>query len=85
MPNVVVYITPFCPYCTRARRLLEGKAIEYTVINVAEDTRLWDEMTRLSRRDTVPQIFIDDRPIGGYDDMAALDMDGELDQLLGLD
>lgn len=84
MPNVVIYLTPICPYCVRARFLLDKKGVEYTVIDVATDTKLWDEMSRRSKRDTVPQVFIDDRHVGGFDDMAALDVDGELDELLGL-
>ena len=85
MPDVVIYLTPACPYCTRARQLLDRKGVNYALIDVSGSNRLWSEMTRLSQRDTVPQIFIDDRHIGGYDNMVALDMDGELDKLLGLD
>ncbi len=84
MSNVVIYLTPICPYCNRARRLLEGKGVEYTIIDVARDTALRDEMERRSGRETVPQIFIDHQHIGGFDDMAALDLDGELDKILGL-
>ncbi len=82
--NVVVYVTPLCPYCSRARRLLDKKGVEYTVINVAADSRLWDEMTERSRRYTVPQIFIGEHHVGGFDDMTVLDMEGRLDELLGL-
>lgn len=84
MPNVVVYLTPHCPYCTRARRLLEKKGVEYSIIDVASDGRLWEEMIERSRRYTVPQIFIDDLHVGGFDDMAALDLEGRLDEVLGL-
>ena len=84
MPNVVIYLTPACPYCVRALRLLDKKGVEYTVIDVANDTALWDEMSKRSKRDTVPQIFIDEIHVGGFDDMAALDVDGELDEMLGL-
>ena len=85
MPDVVIYLTPACPYCTRARQLLDRKGVNYALIDVSGSNKLWREMTRLSQRDTVPQIFIDDRHVGGYDNMVALDMDGELDKLLGLD
>ncbi len=85
MSNVVIYLTPICPYCNRARRLLEKKGVDYTIIDVAVDSALWDEMIRRSGRETVPQIFIDHQHIGGFDDMAALDTDGELDKILGLD
>ncbi len=84
MQNVVIYLTPLCPYCTRARRLLDKKGVEYTVLNVAADDRLWTEMIDRSHRHTVPQVFVDDFHVGGFDDMAALDMEGRLDQLLGL-
>ena len=84
MSNVVIYLTPICPYCNRARRLLEKKGVEYTIIDVARDTALWNEMVRRSGRETVPQIFIDHQHVGGFDEMAALDLDGELDRILGL-
>jgi glutaredoxin 3 len=84
MPNIVVYLTPHCPYCMRARRLLEEKGVEYSVINVASDSWLWEEMIERSHRYTVPQIFIDDLHVGGFDDMKALDLAGRLDELLGL-
>jgi len=85
MSNVVIYLTPICPYCSRARRLLEDKGVDYTIIDVAVDRALWEEMIRRSGRETVPQIFIGHQHIGGFDDMAALDMNGELDKILGLD
>ncbi len=84
MPNVVIYLTPICPYCARARRLLDKKGVDYTVIDVANNTKLWHEMTKRSQRETVPQIFIDDVHVGGFDDIAALDVEGELDEMLGL-
>ena len=85
MSNVVVYLTPISPYCNRARQLLEQKGVDYSIIDVAGDSALWDEMLRRSGRETVPQIFVGQKYIGGFDDMAALDMDGELDKILGLD
>ena len=84
MVNVVIYLTPICPYCIRARRLLDKKGVDYTVIDVAGNGTLWEEMSERSGRETVPQVFIGDQHIGGFDDMAALDMDGELDRILGL-
>lgn len=83
-PTVKMYATRFCPYCMRARSLLNRKQVPFTEINVGNDTDLWSEMESLSGRNTVPQIFIDNKAIGGYDDMAALDRSGELDKLLGL-
>ncbi len=85
MSNVVIYLTPICPYCSRARQLLERKGVDYTIIDVAADSVLRDEMIRRSGRETVPQIFINQQHIGGFDDMAALDVDGALDKILGLD
>ena len=79
---VRMYATRFCPYCLRARMLLKRKGIAYEEISVGSDADLWAEMERLSQRDTVPQIFIGDLSIGGYDDMAALDRAGKLDALL---
>jgi len=84
MPEVVVYLTPYCPYCVRARALLDRKGVRYRVIDVGTDPRLWADMERRSQRSTVPQIFIGDRHVGGYDDMAELDAEGRLDALLGL-
>ncbi len=82
--NVVLYGTRFCPFCMLARKLLKSKKVDFTEISVSGDRELWDEMERKSGRNTVPQIFINDEPFGGYDDIAALDSKGELDQKLGL-
>jgi len=78
-----MYGTRFCPYCMMARRLLKSKDVEYQEISVSSNTDLWDEMEQKSGRNTVPQIFINDESIGGYDDIAALEQQGELDQILG--
>lgn len=82
-PAVRMYSTRFCPYCIRARMLLKQKGVEYEDIGVGNDPALWDEMSRLSGRNTVPQIFIGDHHVGGYDDLAALNRNDELDKLLG--
>ncbi len=82
MSEVVMYCTRFCPYCTMAERLLTGKGVEIRKIPVGADQALWEEMERLTGRNTVPQIFIGDRHVGGYDDLAALERAGELDPLL---
>ena len=84
MPNVVMYTTGFCPYCIRARQLLKKKGVEFTDLRVDKEPRLRSEMEQRSGRFTVPQIFIDDRHLGGCDDLFELDWDGELDELLGL-
>lgn len=84
MPNVVMYSTAFCPYCIRARKLLEKKGVEFTDFRIDKTPSLRGEMEAKAKRDSVPQIFIDDYHVGGFDDMYMLDLDGELDQLLQL-
>ncbi len=80
---VLMYSTAFCGYCQRARNLLERKGVAVQEIKVDEDAREREMMMRRSGgRRTVPQIFIGERYVGGYDDLAALDRSGELDQLL---
>jgi glutaredoxin 3 len=83
--NVIMYATRFCPYCMRARRLLKKKGIEYEEISVSGDNILWAEMEEKSGRNTVPQIFINDQAVGGFDDIAALNQAGKLDSMLGLE
>jgi glutaredoxin 3 len=83
-PRVVIYTTPFCGYCSAAKRLLKGKGVEFVEIDVMSDSVRRGEMIELSGRRTVPQIFIDDRHIGGFDDLSALNSGGELDPLLAL-
>lgn len=81
-PEVVMYATGWCPYCSRARMLLASKGVAYREIDVDAVSGSREEMRKLSQRNTVPQIFIGDRHIGGYDDLKALDSAGELDPLL---
>nr|CAA6804084.1 MAG: Glutaredoxin [uncultured Thiotrichaceae bacterium] len=83
-PSVRMYSTRFCPFCIRARMLLKSKDVNYEDISVGNDPALWAEMSSLSGRDTVPQIFIGEHHVGGYDDLAASNRSGELDKLLGL-
>lgn len=82
MANIIVYSTSHCPYCERAKSLLTAKGVDYTVVDVESDTEKLSEMLARSQRRTVPQIFINDYHVGGYDDLYALDSAGELDQLL---
>jgi glutaredoxin 3 len=83
MSRVVVYSSMFCPYCAMATRLLDGKGVEYQEIEVDWDgSKRREMMERANGRHTVPQIFIGDRHVGGYDDLHALDQAGELDPLL---
>lgn len=80
--KVTMYSTRFCPYCMRARSLLRKKDVAYEDIDVGGDSSLWQKMQTLSGRDTVPQIFINDVAVGGYDDIALLDRQGKLDLML---
>ncbi len=84
-PLVKVYTGGFCPYCVAAKRMLKQKGVEFKELQVDRDPELRQRMEALSGRQSVPQIFIGDLHVGGYDDMAALNRKGELDRLLGLD
>jgi len=81
---VRIYTTPWCGYCTAAIALLNDKGISFEQIDVSSNKALREEMTALSGGRTVPQIFIDGQAVGGYDDIAALEQAGKLNQLLGL-
>ena len=85
MAQVVIYTTNYCPYCSAAKALLRRKNVNFEEIDVTDDPSRRDEMERLSQRWTVPQIFIDGQPIGGFDDMNRLDLTGKLDPLLQAD
>lgn len=83
MPAILMYTTPTCGYCMAAKRLLTAKGASFQEVNVAAEPDRRAEMTERARgRRTVPQIFIDDRHIGGFDDLNALERAGELDPLL---
>jgi glutaredoxin 3 len=78
-----MYITAYCPYCTMAERLLQAKGVrDIDKIRVDLDPALRAEMMKRTRRRTVPQIYIGDTHVGGYDDLSALDRAGRLDALL---
>jgi glutaredoxin 3 len=81
-PQVVIYTTDWCPYCARARSLLELKGVAYTEIDVDAVQGARDEMMARGGGDTVPQIFIGGRPVGGSDELHALDAAGRLDPLV---
>ena len=84
MVEVELYTTPFCPYCVRARALLERKGVAFTEIDIIEEPARRIEMVRRAGgRTSVPQIFIGGEHIGGSDELLALDCDGELDAKLG--
>ena len=80
--KVKMYTTRFCPYCVAARNLLDSKNVEYSDVRVDSAPELRREMVQLSGRQTVPQIWIDDQHIGGYDDLVILERQGSLNQLL---
>jgi len=83
MPAIDLYTTHVCPYCVRAKRLLDKKGASYREINVSDDAALRDAMVeRAGGRRTVPQIFIGDTHVGGCDDLYALDAAGMLDSML---
>lgn len=82
--QVKLYTTRFCPYCIRAKQLLEHKGVGYEEIAVDTQPQLRQEMMQLSGRRTVPQIWIDSHHVGGYDDLAMLERQGQLDSMLKL-
>ncbi|MDG1944502.1 MAG: glutaredoxin 3 [Halioglobus sp.] len=81
-PSVTLYTTRFCPYCIRARDLLDDKDVAYSDIAVDQEPLLRREMMTKSGRNTVPQIWIGDQHIGGFDDLYLLERQGRLDELL---
>ena len=78
MPNIEVYSTPNCPYCVRAKALLQSKNLIFKEIDVSDDVESLQKMVQLSGLRTVPQIFINDQSIGGFDELAQLNADGSL-------
>mgnify|MGYP001450587540 FL=1 len=82
MKKVIIYSTRICPYCVRAKNFFEKKNIDYTEIMIDQDPSLITEMVEKSGRQSVPQIFIDDYHVGGFDDLIEHDMDGKLEDLL---
>ena len=81
MPEAIIYVTPFCPYCVRAKTLLEKLGIPYQVIDISAQSDLREEMVKLAGgRTSVPQIFIDGAHLGGCDDLYALHQAGELNK-----
>jgi len=80
--KIVIYSSPWCGYCAAAKALLKDKHQLFEDIDVSVDKKLRAELVERTGRTTVPQIFIDGEPIGGYDELHALDQSGELDKLL---
>jgi len=84
MAEVKIYSSRFCGYCTRAKRLLETKGIDYIEIAVDMDPDKRKEMVELAGRTSVPQIFIGEEHVGGCDDLYELEYAGQLDERLGI-
>ena len=83
MPKIEIYTKTVCPYCTMAKRLLESKGASWEEINLSENPERTDEMiARAGGKMTVPEIFVDGKLVGGYDDLAELAQNGQLDALL---
>jgi len=81
--SIAVYSTRICPYCVMAKRLLDSKGVTYQDLRVDENTKARDEMQRRAPASrTVPQIFIGEHHVGGFDELAALERAGELDAML---
>ncbi|MFT7228788.1 MAG: glutaredoxin 3 [Methylophilaceae bacterium] len=86
MANITMYTTGYCPFCNNAERLLESKGVtDINKIRVDESPKLMVAMMEKTGRRTVPQIYINEQHIGGFDDLRALDLVGELDPLLAAD
>ncbi|UTW44346.1 glutaredoxin 3 [bacterium SCSIO 12696] len=82
MANVVLYGTKFCPYCIAARRLLKSKKVDFKDISVDANPKLRAEVKQRSGQRTVPQIWVGDTHVGGFDDLQRMDQQGNLDKLL---
>ena len=84
-PRIRIFTSEPCSFCTRAKRLLTAKGVDYEEVAFARgDIRARQDLVDLTGRYTVPQILVDDMPIGGYDELRRLDADGHLDPLLGV-
>ena len=85
LAKVEIYTSSLCGYCSRAISLLKKKVVNFVVHDVTNDPRKRQEMTTRTGKTAVPQIFIGDKSVGGFSDLTELDIDGELDNLLGID
>lgn len=82
-PEIEIYGTEYCSYCMAARMLLKQKGLSFSDILVSKDPDARRDMEQRSGRSSVPQIFIDGQPLGGFDELYELEQNGELDRLLG--
>ncbi len=85
MPEITMYCTASCPFCTRAEKLLTKKGMKIKKIRVDGDKTMLKEMIKRTGQNTVPQIYIDNKHVGGFDDLSELDIMDELDPLLGIE
>jgi len=81
-PEVTIYTGHRCAFCNAAKKMLDSKNVSYTEINIHDDATKLEEMVERTKRQTVPQIFIGELHVGGFDDMAELNTEGKLDPLL---
>ena len=84
MKPVKIYTSPICPYCTRAKRLLDAKRVPYEEIDVSGDDQARMDLAARTGMRTVPQIFIGEHHVGGSDELHALEREGKLDALLAM-
>lgn len=81
-PEITIYSSKFCGFCVAAERLFKSKDIEYKLIKVDEDPSQFEHMVEITGRRTVPQIFIGEHHVGGFDELSAINQTGELKALL---
>jgi len=81
MPRITMYTTRWCGYCVRAKALLDSRGLEYEEVNLDDDPHFRRTLNELTGGWTVPQILIDEQPIGGYTELWRLDKSGELDRI----
>lgn len=82
MAKVLIYTKSYCPYCDRAKALLNDKGVQFEEIFLDDKPEEYDTLKKRTGMMTVPQIFINDQLVGGYTDLAALDREGKLDEML---
>lgn len=80
--KVAIYTAWYCSFCDDAKKILDNNKIDYTEIPTSKNNETWQEMVKLSDKNTVPQIFINNKAIGGFDNLSLLNNNGELNKLL---
>ncbi len=85
MPKVILYTRDYCAFCRHAKALLRSKGVAFEEIDISQDEALQEKVWRSSGRKTVPLIFVDGRPLGGFEEIRELDASGELDKILEID